>query len=197
MSASRVLVGLCLPSLSIFTPMLFHKFPVFLWLLKSERRWHTQICNFRCLITCVLQVCTSHDLINAVAARCEWLDGKCQRLLATALKVQHCWTLKTTVDDSRTLALATVASYKLKRDCRRLSLSRATVSDWSINQALCHRGWSGGLANLHVIHLVCACTGEVYRTKQVASRLQYCFNRFWKSLCVSTRLTKICPFVYI
>ena len=164
MSASRVLVGLCLPSLSIFTPMLFHKFPVFLWLLKSERRWHTQICNFRCLITCVLQVCMSHDLINAVAARCEWLDGKCQRL-HWKFNIVELWKRQsTTVDDSRPLALATVASYKLKRDCRRLSLSRATVSDWSINQALCHRGWSGGLANLHVIHLVCACTGEVYRT---------------------------------
>ena len=79
------------------------------------------------------------DLINAVVAR--WLDGKCQWLLATALKVQHCWTLKTTVGDcwrqwptcagdSRQL------KYKHARDCRRLSPSRATVGDWSINQAL-------------------------------------------------------------
>ena len=93
--------------------------------LEIREGWHTQICNFRCLITSVLQICMGRDFINAVAAH--WLDGKCQRLLATALKVQHCWTLKlqsATVDDSRPLAL-----YKHTRDCRRLSLSRGTVSD--------------------------------------------------------------------
>ena len=72
------------------------------------------------------------DLINAVVSR--WLDGKCQRLLATALKVQHCWTLKTTVGDcwrqSPTCAGdSRQLKYKRARDCRRLSPSRATVSD--------------------------------------------------------------------
>ena len=79
------------------------------------------------------------DLINAVAVR--WLDEKCQRLLATALKVQHCWTLKTTVGDCWRQSLTCAGDsrqlkYKHKRDCRRLSPSRATASDWSINQAL-------------------------------------------------------------
>ena len=128
-----------LSSLSIFSPLLFPEF-YFLWLLQSGRRWHTQSCNFRCLITtCVLQICMGRDLINAVVAR--WLDGKCQRLLATALKVQHCWTLKTTVGDcwrqSPTCAGdSRKLKYKNARDCRRLSPSRATVGDWSINQAL-------------------------------------------------------------
>ena len=72
------------------------------------------------------------DLINAVVAR--WLDGKCQRLLATALKVQHCWTLKTTVGDcwrqSPTCAGdSRQLKYKHTHDCRRLSPSRATVGD--------------------------------------------------------------------
>ena len=104
-----------------------------MWLLQSGRRWHTQICYSRCLITtCVLQVCMGRDLINAVVAR--WLDGKCQRLLATALKVQHCWTLKTTVGDcwrqSPTCAGdSRQLKYKHTRDCRRLSPSRATVGD--------------------------------------------------------------------
>ena len=84
-------------------------------------------------------VCMGRDLINPVVAR--WLDGKCQRLLATALKVQHCWTLKTTVGDcwrqSPTCAGGSrQLNYKHTRDCRRLSPSRATVGDWSINQAL-------------------------------------------------------------
>ena len=47
----------------------------------------TQICNFRWLITSVLQVCMCRDLTSAVVAR--WLDGKCHRLLATTLKVQQ------------------------------------------------------------------------------------------------------------
>ena len=101
--------------------MLVHEFPFFLLLLKSERRWHTQICSFRCFITSVLQVCMGCDLINAVAAR--WLDGKCQRLLATALKVQHCWTLKTTVGDCRRQSPTCAGDsrqlkYKHARDCR-------------------------------------------------------------------------------
>ena len=71
-------------------------------------------------------------LSKAVAAR--WLDGKCQRLLATELKVQHCWTLKTTVGDcwrqSPTCAGdSRQLKYKHARDCRRLSPSRATVGD--------------------------------------------------------------------
>ena len=117
----------------------FNLFTVaFPWILLSvafakRRRWHTQICNFRCLITtCVLQVCMDRELINAVVVR--WLDGKCQRLLATALKVQHCWTLKTTVGDcwrqSPTCAGdSRQLKYKHARDCRRLSPSRATVGD--------------------------------------------------------------------
>ena len=123
---------MCLSSLSIFSPLLFPEF-YFRWLLQSGRRWHTQSCNFRCLITtCVLQVCMGRDLINVVVAR--WLDGKCQRLLATALKVQHCWTLKTTVGDcwrqSPTCAGdSRQLKYKHTRDCRRLSPSRATVGD--------------------------------------------------------------------
>ena len=77
-------------------------------------------------------VCMGRDLINPVVAR--WLDGKCQRLLATALKVQHCWTLKTTVGDcwrqSPTCAGdSRQLKYKHTRDCRRLSPSRATVGD--------------------------------------------------------------------
>ena len=94
---------------------------------------HKQICNFSCLITSVLPVCIGHNLTNAVAAH--WLGEKCQRLLVTALKVQHGWTLKTIVGgcwrqsptravDSRQL------KYKHKRDCRRLSASRATVNDF-------------------------------------------------------------------
>ena len=88
------------------------------------------------------------DLINPVVAR--WLDGKCQRLLATALKVQHCWTLKTTVGDcwrqSPTCAGdSRQLKYKHTRDCRRLSPSRATVGDWSINQALVIRMTYGGM----------------------------------------------------
>ena len=72
------------------------------------------------------------DLINAVVAR--WLDGMCQRLLATALKVQHCWTLKTTVGDSWRQSPTCAGDsrqlkYKHARDCRRLSPSLATVSD--------------------------------------------------------------------
>ena len=92
-----------------------------------------QICNFRCLITtCVLQVCMGRDLINAVVAL--WLDGKCQRLLATALKVQHCWNLKTTVGDCwRQLPTCAGDSRQLKykhtHDYRCLSPSRATVGD--------------------------------------------------------------------
>ena len=117
----------------------FNLFTVaFPWILLSvafakRRRWHTQICNFRCLITtCVLQVCMDRELINAVVVR--RLDGKCQRQLATALKVQHCWTLKTTVGDcwrqSPTCAGdSRQLKYKHARDCRRLSPSRATVGD--------------------------------------------------------------------
>ena len=91
------------------------------------------------------------DLVNAVVAR--WLDGKCQRLLATALKVQHCWTLKTTVGDcwrqSPTCAGdSRQLKYKHLRDCRRLSPSRATVSDWSINQA-----WSWATTGIHLYQL--------------------------------------------
>ena len=63
------------------------------------------------------------------------------KVTATALKVQHCWTLKTTVGDcwrqSPTCAGdSRQLKYKHTRDCRRLSPSRATVGDWSINQAL-------------------------------------------------------------
>ena len=85
-------------------------------------------------------------LLNAVVAH--WLDGKCQWLLATELKVQHCWTLKTAVGnrwrqsptcagDSRQL------KYKHMRDCRRAARLSATVGDWSVNQAIwCWTTWS-------------------------------------------------------
>ena len=62
--------------------------------------------------TSVIQVCICCDLIEA-----RWLDGKCKRLLATALKVQHCWTFKTTVGDCWRQS----ASWNINtRDCRRL-----------------------------------------------------------------------------
>ena len=56
---------------------------------------------------------------------------------ATALKVQHCWTLKTTVGDcwrqSPTCAgNSRQLKYKHTHDCRCLSPSQATVGDWSI-----------------------------------------------------------------
>ena len=81
---------------------------------------------------CSLKSAWVVTLLNAVAAR--WLDGKCQRLLATELKVQHCWTLKTTVGDcwrqSPTCAGdSRQLKYKHTHDCRRLSPSRATVGD--------------------------------------------------------------------
>ena len=112
----------------------FNLFTVaFRWILLSvafakRRQWHTQICNFRCLVTtCVLQVCMGRELINAVVVR--WFDGKCQRLLATT--VGDCWRQSPTcAGDSRQL------KYKHACDCRRLSPNRATVGDWSINQAL-------------------------------------------------------------
>ena len=103
--------------------------------------------------------------INAAVVR--WLDGKCQRLLATALKVQHCWTLKTTVGDcwrqSPTCAGdSRQLKYKHARDCRRLSLSRATVGDWSINQALmflrknqCYISTISQTAFVRKIQLIC------------------------------------------
>ena len=77
-------------------------------------------------------MCRDLIKLNAIAAR--WLDGKCQRLLATALKVQQCWTLKTTVGDcwrqSPTCAGdSRQLKYKHTRECRRLSPSRSTVSD--------------------------------------------------------------------
>ena len=121
--------------------MLVHEFPFFLWLLKSMPRWHTQICNFRYLMTSVLQVCIDRDLKNAVGAR--WLDGKCQRLLATALKVQHCWTLKTTVGNCRWQSPTCTGDscqlkYKHTLDYRRLLLSRTTAMYVSCMDRLLH-----------------------------------------------------------
>ena len=47
-----------------------------------------------------------------------------------------------------------------------------------------HVAWSANLTKY------CECTGAVARTKQVTSRLQYCFNGIWMSRHVSAILTK-------
>ena len=68
---------------------------------------------------------------------------------ATAGDIVELWKLQSaTADDSRPLALATVASWSINTraivgDCRRAARLPATVGDWSINQALGQ--WRGGL----------------------------------------------------
>ena len=81
---------------------------------------------------------------------------------------------------TNTVARSPNATYK--------SPGRPKVSPWMVRWATSKFACDTQIA--------CKSTGAVACTKQVTSRLQYCFNGFWKSICVSTILTKICHYLY-
>ena len=121
----------------IFLRMLFCELTFFLWVLNSERRWHTQIYNFRYFITSVL-ICMGRDHCWPYQCCCSPLIG--WKVPAIALKVQHCWTLKTTVGDFWRQSPTCPADgrqlkYKYMSDSRWITRLLATVGHWSINQA--------------------------------------------------------------
>ena len=116
--------------------MLFCELPFFWWVLNSERRWHTQTYNFRYFIASVLLICMGRDHCWPYQCCCSPLIG--WKLPAIALKVDHCWTLKTTVSDfwrqSPTCPADSVQlKYEYMRDSFWVARLLATVGDWSIS----------------------------------------------------------------